>query len=148
MNMITRNQREDLRKTQRTKCIKTAFRFIGRMSCKQLGLASFLVFGSLCLVVWSLYSRLEDSNSIKKRSRQYGYEDEQESSRKGDDSSNMDMPRKMLGLIDESHISDPDLAYRIRELVRIKTSVQKELHALESQRAEMQRQVCNCNRYI
>ena len=143
MTMIIRNQREDLRKSQGTKCLKNAFRFIGRMSCKQLGLAIFLVVGSLCLVVWNLYSRSEVSNSIKKRSRPYGYEEEQVSSLKGDDSSNLDMPRKMLGLIDENHISDPELAYRIRELVRIKTSVQKELHALESQRAEMQRQVIN-----
>jgi hypothetical protein len=115
------------------------------MSCKQLGLAIFLVAGGLGLLFWSLYSGSEVSNSINKRGRQYGYEDEQDSSRKGDDSSDLDMPRKMLGLIDENHISDPDLAYRIRELVRIKTSVQKELHALEAQRAEMQRQVCNCH---
>ena len=33
------------------------------------------------------------------------------------------------------------MAYRIRELIRIKNSVQKELHALEAQRSEMQRQV-------
>ena len=141
--MIIRNQREDIRKTSITKCLENTFRFIGRMSCKQLGLVLFLVIGSLCIVLRSLYTNTETSNFIQKRSRQYGYGDEHDSILKGDDSSNLDMPRKMLGLIDESQISDPDLAYRIRELLRIKTSVQKELHSLEAQRAEMQRQVSN-----
>ena len=70
-----------------------------------------------------------------------GYGIEEDLSPKGDDSSNMDMPRKMLGLIDDAQVSDPNMAYRIRELIRIKNSVQKELHNLEAQRLEMQRQV-------
>ena len=139
--MIISNQKSSFRKDPRTKCFRNAFRFVGKMTCKQVGVTTFLVVGLLLVVAWNVKSRVEVSHSVGIKNSGYGYGNGQEASLTGDDSSNLDMPRKMLGLLDETHLSDPELTYRIKELIRIKTSVQKELHALEAQRTEMQKQV-------
>ena len=137
--MISSNPREAHRKPPNRNWFRTGIRFLGKMPCRQLSLLVFLLASALIFSVWTLRSRAEVSSSSGTKSKEYGTQEE--SVLKGDDSSNMDMPRKMLGLIDDAQVSDPNMAYRIRELIRIKNSVQKELHNLEAQRSEMQRQV-------
>ena len=137
--MIVTNPREAHRNSPNSKWFRACARFIGKMPCRQLGLAVFLLACSISLLIWSWRARTAVSTSTGMKTMGYGIEEDL--SPKGDDSSNMDMPRKMLGLIDDAQVSDPNMAYRIRELIRIKNSVQKELHNLEAQRSEMQRQV-------
>ena len=136
--MIVTNPRE-VRKTSSQKWFRTGLRSIGKMPCRQLGLTIFLLACSISFLVWSWKSPSEVSTTSGTKTRGLG--NLEDLPLNGDDSSNMDMPRKMLGLIDDAQVSDPNMAYRIRELVRIKNSVQKELHTLEAQRSEMQRQV-------
>ena len=138
--MIITNQKDNCRDNQRTKCFNNTFRFIGKMTCYQVGLFIFLLVGITWLTVWKLKSGTETSRLIGSKDGNYGDANEIGDILK-DDSSDLEMPRKMLGLIDWTHLSGPELTHRIDEMVRIKTSVQKELHALEAQRREMQRQV-------
>ena len=136
--MIVTNPRE-VRKSSNQKWFRIGLKSIGKMPCRQLGLVIFLLVCSISFLVWSWKSPTEVSTTSGTKTRGFG--NLEDLPLNGDDSSNMDMPRKMLGLIDDAQVSDPNMAYRIRELVRIKNSVQKELHTLEAQRSEMQRQV-------
>ena len=137
--MIVTSSREAHRKSQNPKWLRTSLRSIGKMPCRQLGMAIFLLACSISFLMWSWRSPDKDSTSSGTKTRGLG--NHEDLILTGDDSSNMDMPRKMLGLIDDAQVSDPNMAHRIRELIRIKNSVQKELHTLEAQRSEMQRQV-------
>ena len=141
--MIIPHEKENFpRKAKETKCFKTTFRFIGRMTCKEVGMYSLLIVGMFCIVLWSLKSSTGIANSIGKKDHDPSISSEENGALKvGDDSSNIDVVRKTLGIIDESNYGGSDLNYRIQELLRIKTSVQKELHALEEQRSLMQQKV-------
>ena len=141
--MIIPREKENFpRKAKETKCFKTTFRFIGRMTCKEVGMYSLLIGGMFCIALWSLKSSAGIANSIGQKSHDHGISSEENGALKvGDDSSNIDIVRKTLGIIDENNYGGTDLKNRIQDLLRIKTSVQKELHAMEEQRSLMQQKV-------
>ena len=141
--MIIPHEKENFpRKAKETKCFKTTFRFIGRMTCKEVGMYSLLIVGMFCIVLWSLKSSTGIANSIGKKNHDPSISSEENGALKvGDDSSNIDVVRKTLGIIDENNYGGTDLKNRIQDLLRIKTSVQKELHAMEEQRSLMQQKV-------
>ena len=145
MIMINTHQKKNGCDNQKTKCFKSTFGFIGKMKCFKMTvcLSLFLFVGIALLVIWNLKPGANISRHTGSKDGNYENGNGIEDTLK-DDSSNLDMPRKMLGLIDWTELSGPDLTYRINEMVRIKTSVQKELHALEAQRTEMQKQVRIC----
>ena len=125
------------------KCVKHAFSFVGKMRCYQVCLLVFVILGFSLLTFWNLKPKGQTSRT--RGSKSFNYVDGNEiGDTVKDDPSNLELPRKMLGLIDWTHLSGPDLTYRIEEMVRIKNSVQKELTELEKQRGEMQRQVRKC----
>ena len=123
------------------------WRFIGKMTCRQVLILMFLAIGAISIAIWSLSSKHGIRSSTASKITSFGGGNGVASGA-GDamvgvgDSSNLDMPRKMLGLIDWTHLSGPELTHRIEELLRIKDSVQNELRGLEAQRSEMKRQVC------
>ena len=48
--MIIPREKENFpRKAKETKCFKTTFRFIGRMTCKEVGMYSLLIGGMFCI---------------------------------------------------------------------------------------------------
>ena len=127
---------------QGDKCLNKTFGLIGRMTCKQVLISLFLVIGAgiIVMCLWSLSLKYGISSDTASKIKNFGGGNGIGSG-VGDDSSNQELPRKMLGLIDWTHLSGPELTHRIEEVLRIKDSVQNELRGLEAHRAEMQRQV-------